>query len=230
VLVAAVFAGLFTALLPSAPAHAAGNPRFTLALHDTFSSLNTARWGRYSGQPGGNPHGLWSPRHVVASGGAAHLRGYREGGRFVTGGMMLTSLPQTYGKYVVRARFDRSPGVEHVMLLWPTSGWPPEVDFSEGSGAGSTMATSHWGAKNSQTHRFLKVDMTKWHTYGVEWTPTRLLFTVDGRAWAQMTGAAVPHQPMRLALQTAATTKVGAANTREVRMSIADVYVWRYRR
>jgi hypothetical protein len=41
-----------------------------------------------------------------------------------------------------------------------------------------------------------------------------------------MGGAAVPHQAMKLAIQTAATAPTSA--TTEVRMSIADVYVWSY--
>ncbi|MFN2539722.1 MAG: family 16 glycosylhydrolase, partial [Mycobacteriales bacterium] len=77
-------------------------------------------------------------------------------------------------------------------------------------------------------HAFKKVDMTQWHTYGVEWTPTRLLFTVDGVGWASMGGSAVPHQTMTLAIQTAAVEPV-PLSTPEVRMSIADVYVWSYR-
>ena len=225
--VATALAGVVTALLPSAHAQAVTSSHFTLRLHDTFTTISS-NWGRYSGQPGGNPYGYWAPSHVVSSSGSALLRGYADGGRYTTGGMMLNTLAQTYGKYVVRARFDASSTVEHCFLLWPTSGWPPEVDFSEGPTTQGDMATSHWGSDNSQQHAFLKVDMTQWHTYGVEWTPTRLLYTIDGRAWAAMYGAAVPHQPMRLAIQTAATRPT-ALSAREVRLSISDVAVWSYR-
>ena len=230
---AAVFAAFLSLLLPSAHAEATTSSPWVLALHDSFThGINKTTWGAYSGQPGGNPYGWWSPSHLVPYGGSALLRGYRENGKFVTAGMMLNTLPQTYGKYVVRAKFTKSANVEHVMLLWPTSGWPPEVDFSEGPTSKGIMATSHWGSANYQAHRFLNVDMTVWHSYGVEWTPTSLRFWVDGRPWASMTGAAVPKQPMRLAIQTAATGPIGGvtlANPFEVRMTIADVYVWKYR-
>ncbi|MFN2536881.1 MAG: family 16 glycosylhydrolase [Mycobacteriales bacterium] len=226
--VAAVLAGLVTVLLPSAHAEAAVSSHFSLRLHETFTAgISPSRWGTYEGQPGGNPYGYWMHSHVQAYNGAALLRGYRDGGRYVTGGFMLNSIAQTYGKYVVRAKFDRSTTVEHAMLLWPTSGWPPEVDFSEGPTSQGVMATSHWGASNSQLHAFKKVDMTQWHTYGVEWTPTRLLFTVDGVGWASMGGSAVPHQRMKLAVQTVATSQP-SSTAGEVRMSIADVYVWSY--
>ena len=226
--VATVLAGLATVLLPNAHADAAVGSHFSLKLHETFTEgIPSSRWGAYQGQPGGNPYGYWKASHVQAYRGSALLRGYRDGGRYVTGGFMLNSVAQTYGKYVVRARFDRSTSIEHAMLLWPTSGWPPEVDFSEGPTSQGVMATSHWSGSNTQEHAFKRIDMTQWHTYGVEWTPTRLLFTIDGRGWAVMTGSAVPHQTMKLAIQTAATTSV-PSSTPEVRLSIADVYVWSY--
>src|SRR3954447_16967702 len=169
--VAAVLAGLVTVLLPSAHAPAATSPS-SIKLHDSFSTgISPLRWGKYEGQPGGNPYSYWKASHVQAYNGAALLRGYGDGGRYVTGGFILNSVAQTYGKYVVRAKFDRSTSIQHAMLLWPTSGWPPEVDFSEGPTSQGVMATSHWGSSNSQQHAFKKVDMTQWHTYGVEWTP-----------------------------------------------------------
>jgi hypothetical protein len=227
---AAVFAALSTLLLPSAHAEAAVASHFTIRLHETFDSgISSARWGTYTGQPGGNPYGYWKSSHVVPYRGAALLRGYRDGGRYVTGGMMNYSLSQKYGKYVVRAKFDRTnSNIEHCLLLWPTTGWPPEVDFSEGPNSMGTMATSHWGSTNSQIHAYKKIDMSKWHTYGVEWTPTRLLFTIDGAGWAVMTGKAVPQQPMRLAIQTAAVGPV-PSTLGENRLSVSDVSIFSYR-
>jgi beta-glucanase (GH16 family) len=217
-----------SAFLPTAPAQAAVGSHFSLRLHETFTEgIPSYRWGKYDGQPSSTSYSTWSASHVIASGGVAMLRGYYSGGRYVTGGFMLNSIAQTYGKYVVRARFDRSTSVEHAMLLWPTSGWPPEVDFSEGPTSKGVMATSHWGSSNSQMHAFKAIDMRNWHTYGVEWTPTRLVFTIDGRAWAVMTGAAVPHQTMKLAIQTVATSQPSTTGG-EVRMELADVYVWGY--
>ena len=226
--VAGVLAGIVSVLLPTVHAEAAVSSHFTLRLHDSFTNgIASTRWGSYEGQPGGNPYSYWMHSHVQGYNGSALLRGYRDGGRYVTGGFMLNSIAQTYGKYVVRAKFDRSTIIQHAMLLWPTSGWPPEVDFSEGPTSLGVMATSHWSAANSQMHAFKKVDMTQWHTYGVEWTPTRLLFTIDGAGWATMGGSAVPRQPMKLAIQTVAVAPV-PSTLPEVRMSIADVYVWSY--
>ena len=41
---------------------------------------------------------------------------------------------------------------------------------------------------------------------GVEWTPGRLVYTLDGRRWATVRSPHVPDQPMELALQTQAGT------------------------
>jgi beta-glucanase (GH16 family) len=223
--------------MPMTPAQAEPLPLgnisgWTQTLHEDFGvPLNPNRWGVYNGQPGGAPNALWSPKHVELHLNAARLRGYREGGTFVTAGMMLTSTPQTYGKYLVRAKFDRSAGVEQVMLLWPVSGpWPPEVDFAEGASGTRTMATAHYSSANEQVHHFTDVDMTQWHTYGVEWSPNRLTYTLDGKAWGSVTGAAVPRVPMNLAIQTQAMRPAGAISSampREVTEYIDWVSVYK---
>jgi beta-glucanase (GH16 family) len=241
----AAAAATATALLPSPSAQAFINPHgtaprgnlaggWTQVFVDDFTKpLNTSQWGRYSGQPGGNPYGMWSPAHVNVDSArqAMRLRGYRVGGRFVTGGVMLNR-PQTYGKWLVRAAFNKGAGIEQVMLLWPTQGWPPELDFHEGAADGKTMATAHWGATNQQKHFFKTVEMRRYHVYGLEWTPTSVTFTMDGKPFGRVTGAAVPHQPMSLAIQTHATRAVGAVSAAvpaEVTEYVDWVSVYRYR-
>src|SRR3954454_24639707 len=74
--VAAVLAGLVTVLLPSA--HATATTPWSLKLHDSFSNgISSARWGKYEGQPGGNPYAYWKASHVQGLGGNALLRGMR---------------------------------------------------------------------------------------------------------------------------------------------------------
>jgi beta-glucanase (GH16 family) len=118
------------------------------------------------------------------------------------------------------------------MLLWPVlGGWPPELDFAEGAAGITSMATAHWSARNAQAHFFARVDMRQYHVYGLEWTPTRVTFTLDGRPYGTVTGAAVPHVPMSLALQTHATRPVGPvsrAAPAEVTEYIDWVSVYRY--
>ena len=44
--------------------------------------------------------------------------------------------------------------------------------------------------------------MTQWHTWGVIWTPTSVIYTLDGRVWGTFSvPSEVPHVPMTLHLQ-----------------------------
>lgn len=175
------------------------------------STLNTERWRRYGGQPGGDPGGWWDPSHVSVANGTLVLSGYRDpadGGKWTTGGVSSSpGLVQTYGKYLVRFRFDRGEGIAHAILLWPADeNWPPEVDFSEDNGATRQVdyGTLHHGANDSQVQQSVSVDLTRWHTLGVEWTPGQLVYTLDGRIWSTVSSQYVPSVPMVLDIQTQA--------------------------
>ena len=179
-------------------------------------TIDLSKWRVYTGEPGGDPAGWFDPSHVKLSNGMLVLSGYQDradGGKWATGGLSTNpGLVQTYGKYLVRLRFDRAVGIAHVLLLVPANGsWPPEIDFGEDNGAwrDTMQATLHYGAADSTFSKRVAVDQTQWHTVGVEWTPGRLVFTLDGRVWYQVTGSAVPAIPMALAIQTQAWPCVG---------------------
>jgi beta-glucanase (GH16 family) len=189
--------------------------QWRLVAYDDFTNgLNPLLWGVYSGQPGGDPGGWWSPSHVVVSNGVLNLETYRDPGfgeRWVSGGVSnAPGLKQTYGKYEIRMRVGRGRGVAFAALLWPVGSWPPEIDFDELGGAtnnrDSIAVSLHYGRQDSQIQRGLKVNLTRWHTVGVEWLPGRLNFTIDGRRWAVIRSPDVPDQPMELDLQTQAGT------------------------
>jgi beta-glucanase (GH16 family) len=177
----------------------------------TGSSLNTSIWHTYGGQPGGDPGGLWAGSHVSVANGDLVISGYRDsvfGGAWVTGGVSSSpGLKQTYGKYLVRMRMDSGVGISHIVLLWPAdNSWPPEIDFSEDNGhnRSTNYGTLHYGPTNTQIQNQVAVDMTQWHTFGVEWTPGKLVYTLDGQPWATTTNANVPAVPMVLDMQTQA--------------------------
>jgi beta-glucanase (GH16 family) len=144
----------------------------------------------------------------VVGGGLLSLNTWQDpayNNEWVTGGLCQCGEPQTYGAYFVRSRLTGA-GPTGVELLFPTSGWPPEIDFNEtGGGITSSTATNIWaasGSSRSQSQSQLSIDMTQWHTWGVIWTPTSITYTVDGRAWGTFTVASeVPSQPMTLDLQ-----------------------------
>jgi hypothetical protein len=166
-----------------------------------------AGWDTYSGTPGGDPGGQFGgASHAVVGNGMLSLKTFQDpnyGNEWVTGGVCDCGVSPTYGAYFVRSRVT-GPGPTNVELLYPNSGWPPEIDFNETSGTTSaSMATVHWGASNSQYHSYENIDLTQWHTWGVIWTPTSITYTIDGQVWSTVTSsdAEIPNVPMHLALQ-----------------------------
>jgi beta-glucanase (GH16 family) len=182
---------------------------------DFEHGLDRSRWGEYSGQPGGDPGGWWDPSHVKVRKGVLNLETYRDpriGGRWVSGGVSSShALRQRYGKYLVRFRMDAGKGVAGIILLWPVRDvWPPEIDFAETGGTSNRRheiaATLHYGSDDHQIQRGVRGDFTRWHTAGVEWTPNRLVYTLDGRRWATVRGKHVPRMRMELDIQAQAGT------------------------
>jgi beta-glucanase (GH16 family) len=212
VVIAVAVLATLAAALPPTRSRPAGVWR-RVFFDDFRHGLRSARWGRYSGQPGGDPGGWWAASHAVVAHGILELETYRDprfGGRWVSAGVSSApALKQTYGKYEVRLRMDRGKGVAFVALLWPVRDqWPPEIDFAEEGGKTSARrhitATLHYGARNFQIQRTVHSDFTRWHVVAVEWRPAKLVYTLDGRRWATVSSRAVPAQPMELDLQTQA--------------------------
>lgn len=207
--------------------------------------LDRSKWGRYHGQPGGDPGGWWDPSHVVVRKGVLNLETYRDprfGNRWVSGGLSnARALKQTYGKYAVRFRVDRGRGVAAIILLWPVRDhWPPEIDFAEDGGItsrrSSISATLHYGREDHIIQRSVRADFTRWHTAGVEWTPGKLVYTLDGRPWGTVRSRHVPREPMELAIQTQAGTCghryapcPDSTTPRKVDMQVQWVRAWAYR-
>ncbi len=172
-------------------------------------------WSAFSGAASGDPGSQWSASHVSVGGGLLSLSAWQDpafGGQWVTGGLCQCDAAATYGAYFVRSR-ETGPGPTVVELLWPESGWPPEIDFNETDGRTTfSFATLHWGVTNHQVQVRTPVDLTQWHTWGVVWTPTTVVYTLDGRAWGVVTTPGeVPHVPMALHLQQQTWCSVGYA-------------------
>jgi beta-glucanase (GH16 family) len=190
-----------------APPGANAMAHYTLSYVNGFTGTSLpAGWDTYSGTPGGDPGGQFASSHVVVSGGLLNLNTWKDpayANEWVTGGLCQCGRSQKYGAYFVRSRLTGA-GPTGVELLWPVANvWPPEIDFNETGGTTtSTSATVHSGAVNHMDQRTLSIDMTKWHTWGVIWTPTSITYTVDGKVWGTLSVASeVPNQAMTLDLQ-----------------------------
>jgi hypothetical protein len=165
-------------------------------------------WGKFTGVPSGNPGSAWAGSHVLMGGGMVRAVAYRDprhGNRWITGGLCQCGPGQghRYGAYFIRSRVT-GPGPDENELLWPVAHvWPPEIDLNEmGGPATSTSWTVHYGSGYRQVQGTRSFRMTRWHTWGVIWTPRLLTFTIDGHVWGRVTNVhEIPHQAMTLDIQ-----------------------------
>jgi len=178
-------------------------PGWNLKFADNFtgSGIDAGSWSVYK-----NANSRRGPKlasNVVVHNGMVTLKVTKVNGVWTGAGMCGARVTTgTYGKYLIRARFGHGLGVRATAMLWPVSGWPPEVDFMEYDARDAShselMLTNHYNAGgqiNLMQHAFIHGDYTQWHTIGVEWTPTMLKYTLDGQTTSIMTGH-VPSQPM----------------------------------
>ena len=211
------------------------------------ATLDPSKWTMYNGVAAGDPGAYFSSSHVSVENGELVLQGYKDpnfGDRWVTAGVSSSpGLTQAYGKYLVRFRVDAGTGISYTALLWPAdNAGSPEIDFAEDNGGDrqvvySTLHTAS-GQKIVQTS---VVDMTQWHTLGVEWAPSGITYTLDGYimntvpASSLPSGSSIPDIPMALDLQTQAwacgstetwETCPGSSTPPEVDMDIAWVVAY----
>ena len=191
-----------------APLAANAVPGYSLAYCSDFTGSRLPRgWDKFSGVPGGDPSGFFEPSHVVVHGGVVQIKTYRDpsrGNSWATGGICQCGAPRTRGAFFVRSKSVGS-GPDDVELLWPVAHvWPPEVDFNESSAhALSSTWTVHYTTKNWTDEHTAMVNLWQWHTWGVFWTPTTLMFTVDGFIWGRVRSSrAIPKGPMTLDIQS----------------------------
>jgi hypothetical protein len=174
-----------------------------------------SKWDAYNGEPGGDPYGNWVSSNVSVSGGELHLMATPS----AQGGVQFYGNAQTYGMYLVRMKGDYEPGlaINNLAILWPAQQgvWPPEVDFYQDlGGTRQTFSASlHVGPDGDGDCCIYPSptqdrNATAWHTYGVQWTPSTMTYTIDGRVWARVSRSSLssraqwPTIPMNLTLQS----------------------------
>ncbi len=191
---------------PRSEGYASGNWHLEYEEHFNGSGLDPNYWTIYD-SPGNAGVGWRRPSAMEMSDGELRIVGRGD----VSGGLCWcgsSAWEKTYGKWEVRARMDRGSGYGPAALLWPerNESWPAagEIDISEIPFGDRTQNyfTLHYGADNRQIGFESRGDFTQWHTFGVEWTPERITYLLDGEAKFTTTKAeAIPRGPMHLALQ-----------------------------
>ena len=128
-----------------------------------------------------------------------------------TSGLLTThdSFSQTYGYFEMRAELPTSAGTWPAFWLLPENGsWPPELDAMEARGQdlNTLFMTAHSNATGQHTVVSSTVnvmDTGGFHTYGVLWTPTELVWTYDGVEVATAATPADMHSPMYMLVDLA---------------------------
>lgn len=199
--------GLLAAALMQVPVTAQASPPsgagWNLAWNDEFTgtSMDTAKWRHWL--PGARRNAVNSPSAVSVAGGNLIISTYTSGGTHYTG-MISTqdTYPYTYGYIEARIDYDSNPGMWSAFWMQsPTMGNPigspntagTEIDICEhrkvdGSGVnrdGNIGGVIHWDGYGAD-HKSTGYDSgnlglgTGFHIYGMEWTPTRQKFYIDG--------------------------------------------------
>ncbi len=150
----------------------------------------------------------WQAQQTSVGGGMLDLTVSKDKSGQWAAGAVSNRFNQKYGKYLVRARLDAAWGTRAIAMLWPQKGTPPaEIDFFEigASDVQRTTATQtlHYAPNNQQVHSNYPCTCTNWHTFGVEWTPNKLVYTMDGSVEQVIVSPNVTSQPMHLSLSSA---------------------------
>jgi beta-glucanase (GH16 family) len=157
-------------------------------------------WGDTSGA------GTYAPsRTLSVSDGRLNIDVHADGGQYLGAAVVANATyGQTYGRFSVRWRADPVTGYGLAFLLWPDSErWPDdgEIDFPEGSLDGDITATAHHADPSGGKDQFGSgTTMENWHTSVVEWTPSQITFSLDGRFVGRST-TKVPQNPMHWVMQ-----------------------------
>jgi len=158
---------------------------------------------------------------------------------------------QAFGRFAFRAKMPKTalPGAHSTMWLYPKSHlyglWPlsGEIDVAEWYSAlpGQVFPSLHYadGASDIATGREGYIDdMSRYHTYAVEWTPTTMQFYYDGaltfeHSWtplAPLTGSQPFDQPFNVVMTQAWGGKWNAPTAETpkfVTMTVAWVKAWK---
>lgn len=194
---------------PASSIQAAGSS-WTLSFTDQFTGgeIDSSSWSVYGRNGPKGPH-CYDDRNITVGGGTATLQvlpGDECEGYSASGMCACRVTTQVYGKYEVRMKATEGNS-KITLLLWPIGQWPPEIDFAEFPATGEGMLrqrfnqTLHYSPQNRMIHTHTDADMTAWHTVGLEWSPGRVAYTLDGETTATITQH-VPSVRMWLGIQT----------------------------
>lgn len=212
---------------------------------DGFRTFDRRAWEVYTG-PGNGGRGRRVAKAVTVRNGVLRITGKRNGD---TGGVAWMKGAQKEGRWEARVKVSRGCACYNAnLLLWPVGGGGGtdpqngggEIDWMETYGdeglRNGTNFFLHYGPeKESQRlNSHLRIDLTKWHAFAVEWNSRGITGYVDGRRWFHTSKReALPPGKMGQAIQldwfpqmTKLTTK-GVSRKADVTLSVDWINMYR---
>jgi beta-glucanase (GH16 family) len=121
----------------------------------------------------------------------------------------------THGYIEIRAKYPKGKGLWSCFWLMPVNqSWPPEFDIGEFYGgqnkmhhglAYGTMRDPRWDSSGDLETDFIN----EWRTIGLEWTPGRAVWYVDGVARKTVVADYVPSVAMYVILSNSVSSRFG---------------------
>jgi len=189
-----VFSEDFDDTTPSGGFEAAYDDRFTV--YHGFA--DTAGTGRYQASTLSAHDGMLD----------MHLRTTKAGTPLAGGVVPLVDGRwggQTSGRYSIRMKSDEVDGYGVAVLLWSDENvWAHgEIDFPEGALGAPAWLNVHCLVDPAEkcVHHETDASLADWHTYTIEWTPSRMSFLVDDEVVGSTTQD-IPVERMHLVVQT----------------------------
>ncbi|NDU77431.1 family 16 glycosylhydrolase [Actinomadura sp. DSM 109109] len=212
---------------------------------DRFLKFDRRAWEVYTG-PGNNGKGRRVAKAVTVKNGSLRITGKRNGD---TGGVAWMKGAQKQGRWEARVKVSRGCACYNAnMLLWPVGGGGGtdprggggEIDWMETYGdkglRNGTNFFLHYGPEKDsrRLNAHLRIDLTKWHVFAVEWNSKGITGYVDGRKWFHTSKReALPPGKMGQAIQLdwfpqmAKLTAKGVSRTSDVTLFVDWIAMYR---
>ena len=225
----------FAVMANLAPVAAAPPDGWTLVFSDEFDghSLDLAKWGTtmaFIGTHGPRYHNEYYLSHTedddaIVGDGLLRLqtqrrtvKGDEKPGIFHYTQGLISSHDKfhfTHGYVEIRAKFPGGKGLWPCLWLMPqTQGWPPEFDIAEYYAGQRTMhhGLAHGSLYDSKWDSLWDKETdfeSDWHTYSLEWTRGKAMWSIDGKVRKTINADYVPNAAMYLVLSNSISSAVG---------------------